>query len=305
MIWVIRGMLFTGLVLMAWFDVTNNFVVLGSGVGALAFTWTSVALSMTSGNVIFLVMAGCCAALSGSYNLKAQISPNVEQKEIRGQISRYYKKISELESSLYTQKQITDCYNDIVDGVEMSCKSEDYRRHNERVIREIAIINGELSLLKSKKDIRWQPLDTIGEITVYGTAFFVPFSLAFLAAGIRGTFNSRKSKPLLERLKLYLNRIKTDSNASKTVSNQTQIDYKQVEREKILHQAYIKLGKKLERDPKVKELFEEVKREQGLSAYKYTRDWFNSLTEETKPYIHIKKETKLNIIRPTSGGQIV
>lgn len=301
MIWIVRTLLLTGLCLMAAYDVTNNFEVLGSGIGALAFTWTSVALAMTSNNWSFLFMSGMCAMLSGSYNLEAHLSPDVKQRAIRNQVAEITYRLEVNREKLYTIEQINDCFNDIPDP----CKSKLMENHNATINDQIELLNVELISLKADQDMGWQEPDQIGLATAYGTAFLVPFSLSFLAGGLRSTFNLKKSKPPLERFKLFLNSFKRKSNRIKTDSNQIQIDLKQIEREKILKQAWIRLYRKNGCEPKVKELFQEVKSEKGLSAYKYTREWYNGLTDDSKPIVEIKKERDLKIIRPTSGGQIL
>ena len=149
--WFARFMLIIGMILVAAFDVENNLIILGSGVGALAFTWSGVALSVYSSNIIFIGMSVCCALLSGAFNLQAQQGPHIAQNKIRDQIAHITEVIKKKESSLYSQSEIIDCFNDIP----KPCKSASLEAHNARTYSEIDALAARLNALQSQIDIGW------------------------------------------------------------------------------------------------------------------------------------------------------
>lgn len=316
MIWIVRTMLLVALCLMAAFDINNNFVVLKSGIGALAFTWTSVALAMTSGNWSFMIMSCMCAMLSGSYNLEVRLEPDTKQRAIRNQVVEIQESIESEKNSLYTIEQITGCYNDIP----VPCKSKLMENHNNITNNKIDALNYELMALKADKTIGWQEPDDIQLATDYATAFVVPFSLSFLAFGIRLSFDSKKKRTGFKPFELFSNFFLTFSNCFRRKSNQIEFEspvtarqelksareaIKYQERVKVYEQKWREFFRKNERDPQKNELWKEVKTEKGCTNHRHFSPWWDGLRDEEKPVCEIKKERDLKIIRATSGGQIV
>jgi len=283
--WIQRTIIVIAMALLGQFDYENNMSSLGSSVGALAFTWSAVALAFTSSNFLLISVSLCCALLSGIYNLDSQMSEHVTQKQISAEIKRNTESLKELQRRLYTTQEIQDCFNDIP----KPCKSASLEAHNNIVMTEISKLSGRNHELIAKRDLSWQEPDKIELTRVYGTAFVVPIALSCFAGGLRRTFNLKKSKPPLKLFKPRLNFFKPRLNQNQTNSNPVQPDSKQIERDQILRRSYKQIWETLGEKPKVKQLFESVRYEPGLSAYKYTREWYNNLRPEDEPTINIIK----------------
>lgn len=292
--WFARFMLIIGMILVAAFDVENNLIILGSGVGALAFTWSGVALSVYSSNIIFIGMSVCCALLSGAFNLQAQQSPHIAQHKMRDQIAHITEVIKKKESSLYSQSEIIDCFNDIP----QPCKSASLEAHNARTYSEIDALTARLNALQSQIDIGWQEPTQLDTVSLYGRAFFVPLLLSCFGAGLRGSFETKKPRKNLNKFEPFLNFFKRDLNKLEPVLNETEPNLKEIEQNSKIEQAYKALYKQTGTRPKPTDIKKYVKENgiKGLSDYSKIKAWFDNLTEETDPIIIEKQERPLQII---------
>jgi len=228
--WVVRAVLLVALVAAGYFDIKNNYVVLSSGWGAFAMTVSGLAFSLCNKNLLTVPLMILCPALSGAYNYSALTADDREaqnkyqiQTQIKAAISEAKLEISNLKSNMYSEREINDCWNDIVQGEKRRCISQTLIDHNEMVLGQIEPIQNRLNKLKEKVDysiVKPSEFDKgLSHWISIATAIILPFSLVGLGTGLSFSFSlterENTEKTNANWLQIFANKSKSDANQKK------------------------------------------------------------------------------------------
>lgn len=193
--WIGALFVVIGIVLMASYDIDQNYKNLGSLTGGMAFTYCGSLFGFfVSRYPVSVVGAVLCVVISANMNVSNKLTPNAAQEALR-------EREKALRSELYTEQQIMDCYNDIP----QPCRSNVLIEKNER-------INNELTVVLSKIDTNLVIMTDSDKKWAIAQAVTVPFSLSLLTVLLGSIFQRdgiKKPKKSLEtNLKGFKSRFK-------------------------------------------------------------------------------------------------